>query len=78
MAKWSVNDILNFTKFLTRKNQAGGISAKDLFYAWNSEQTALFEDLKGRWQSRNNGKEGQNTGLVENETILTKLTPRLS
>ena len=75
MAKWSVNDILNLTKFLLRKNQSGSISASDLFYSWNSEQTAFFEDLKGRWQARNNGKTGQNTGLIENQTILTKLTP---
>lgn len=75
MANWSVNDILNLTKFLMRKNQSGSISAKDLFYAWNSEQTAFFQDLVGRWQARSNGKSGQNTGLIENETILTKLTP---
>jgi len=75
MAKWTVNDILNLTKFLMRKNQSGSISAKDLFYAWNSEQTAMFQDLTGRWQARNTGKSGQNTGLIENETILTKLTP---
>lgn len=75
MAKWNINHIYEFTQFLTRKNQSGDISDMDLFYAWNGEQTAYFEDLKGRWQNRNNGKSGQNTGLVENETILTKLTP---
>lgn len=75
MAKWDVNNIFELTKFLTRKNQSGGISAKDLFNAWNSEQSAMFEDLKGRWQSHSNGKSGMNTGLIENETILTKLTP---
>lgn len=75
MAKWSANDILEYTKFLLRKNQSGGISASNLFYAWNSEQTAMYEDLKGRWQKNNNGKSGQNTGLIENETILTKLAP---
>lgn len=75
MAKWNVNDILNLTKFLLRKNQSGSISASDLFYSWNSEQTAFFEDLKGRWQARSNGKSGANTGLIENQTILTKLTP---
>ncbi len=75
MATWTVNDILNLTKFLLRKNQSGSVSAKDLFYAWNSEQTAFFQDLTGRWQARNAGKSGQNTGLIENETILTKLTP---
>lgn len=34
-----------------------------------------MSDLLGRFQNRNNGKTGNNTGLVENETILTKLTP---
>ena len=72
---WSVNDIFSLTKFLLRKNQSGSISASNLFYAWNSEQTSFFQDLAGRWQNRNNGKSGQNTGLIENETILTKLAP---
>jgi len=72
---WDVNDILNLTKFLTRKNQSGSISAKDLFYAWNSEQTAFFQDLLGRWQARAMSKTGVNTGLIQNETILTKLSP---
>ena len=72
---WSVNDILLFTQFLLRKNQSASITAKNLFYAWNSEQSSYFDDLKGRWESRNNGKEGNNTGLLNNETILTALTP---
>lgn len=75
MAVWNVNDIYSLTKFLMRKNQSGNVSPQDLFYAWNSEQTSFFQDLAGRWQSRNNGKSGQNTGLIENETILTKLAP---
>lgn len=72
---WSVNDIMNLTKFLLRKNQAGSISATDLFYVWNQEQASYISDLLGRFQKVNNGKEGANTGLIENETILTKLTP---
>jgi len=75
MAKWSVDDIYNFTKFLLRKNQSGTLSASNLFYSWNSEQIAFFEDLKGRWQARNMGKTGPNIGLIEDETILTKLDP---
>jgi hypothetical protein len=75
MAIWSVNDIKNLTQILVRKNQSNYISPQDLFYQWNSEQTAYFQDLTGRWQARNNGKTGANTGLLENETIMTKLTP---
>lgn len=72
---WGVNDLYEFVKRLIRKNQAGGVSANDIFYFWNSEQTAYISDLLGRFQRINNGKEGNNTGLIENETILTKLTP---
>jgi hypothetical protein len=72
---WNTDQIFGFTKFLIRKNQAGGISASDLFYAWNAEQSAYQSDLLGRFQAKNNGKSGQETGLVENETIMTKLTP---
>lgn len=72
---WSTDDILNFTKFLTRKNQSASIRAKDLFYAWNGEQSAYFNDLRGRWEKMNNEKTGNNTGLINNETILTSLTP---
>jgi hypothetical protein len=72
---WTTDDILNFTKFLTRKNQSASISAGDLFYAWNSEQRAYHQDLLGRWQNRNNGKSGMNTGLVQNETIINQLAP---
>lgn len=72
---WSVDNIYKFAQFLIRKNQAGGISANDLFYAWNSEQKMYQSDLLGRFQARSNGKLGSNTGLIENETILTKLAP---
>lgn len=72
---WNVNDVYNSLKFWLRQNQSGSISDSNLFYAWNTEQTTYYEDLKGRWQSRSNGKSAMNTGLIENETILTKLTP---
>ncbi len=75
MAKWTTNNILEFTLFLTKKNQSSSISAKDLFYAWNSEQSAYHQDIVGRWQNRNNGKTGINTGLIMNKTILTQLSP---
>jgi hypothetical protein len=72
---WSVNQILGLQKFLVRKNQAGGISAGDFFNSWNLEQYAMHEDLLGHWQNRSNGKTGQNTGLIQDETILIKLAP---
>lgn len=71
---WSVNDILNLTKYLVRKNQAGSISATDLFYIWNTEQNMYHTDIVGRWQARANGKTGNNTGLIQNETILGELS----
>lgn len=72
---WSTNDIFSFLKFLLRKNQAGSISATDYFYAWNSEQASTHEDLLGKWQNRANGKTGVNIGLIQDETMLTKLAP---
>lgn len=72
---WTTNDILELTKFLTKKNQSASISASNLFYSWNSEQSAYHQDLVGRWQNRNNGKSGVNTGLIMNKTILTQLAP---
>lgn len=72
---WTVNDILKLVQKLTRKNQSGSISAEDLFYMWNSEQLMYFNDIIGRWEARSNGKSGQNTGLILNETILTDLAP---
>ena len=72
---WNVDQIYEFQRKLVRKNQAGTISATDFFYTWNSEQTQYFKDLKGRFQARNNGKTGANTGLIENETIETILSP---
>jgi hypothetical protein len=72
---WSVNDIFELVKKLTRKNQAGAISAGDLFYMWNSEQMMYFQDLVGRWQKMSDGKSGALTGLITNETILGDLSP---
>ena len=72
---WNTDQIYSYLKYQLRKNNAGGISAGDFFNAWNSEQSALHSDLLGRWQKNSNSKEGANTGLIENETIMTKLTP---
>lgn len=75
MAVWDVNKIFLLQKFLLRKNQSGSISATDFFNAWNTEQNAYFNDLLGKWQNRNNGKTGPQTGLIMNETIMTQLAP---
>lgn len=71
----SVDYLYNFSLKLIRKNQAGGLKSNDFEFHWNDAQSAYMDDLLGRFQLRNNGKEGNNTGLIENETILTKLTP---
>lgn len=70
-----MDTIYGYVRFLIRKNQSGSISSTEFFYAWNSQQTQYFKDLKGRFQARNTGKEGGNTGLIENETIETILSP---
>jgi hypothetical protein len=72
---WSVDTIYGCLRFLLNKNQAGGISATDFFYAWNIEQYAYHEDLVGKWEARANGKGGINTGLIQNEVTMTKLLP---
>ncbi len=72
---WSTNDLMNFFRFHLRKNQAGGISATDLFYAWNTEQAMYHNDIVGRWQKGNIAKTGINTGLIQNETVRTELAP---
>ena len=72
---WTVDDIYKLTRFLTKQNQSGSISATDLCLAWNTEQHAFQSDLLGKWQNRNNGKTGANTGLVLNETVSTLLAP---
>src|ERR1700761_8704656 len=72
---WSVDQIYSFTKFLVNKYQSNTISAESLFYAWNSQQRMYISDLIGRFQRNNNGKGAANTGLIENEVILTKLLP---
>lgn len=72
---WSVNDIYNYTKFLTNKNQAGGISSTDLFNAWNGEQAMIHQDVVGRWQKQSNTKTGIMSGLVEDEVTISMLAP---
>lgn len=71
----SVDYIYNFTLGLIRKNQSGGLKQTDFCYFWNDSQGAYQDDLLGRFQGRSNTKEGANTGLIEDETIIAKLTP---
>lgn len=72
---WSVDNIYSYTRFLTNKNQAGSISATDLFNAWNAEQSQYHQDLVGRWQKQNNTKTGIMSGLVEDEITISALAP---
>lgn len=71
----SVDYIYTFSLKLIRKNQAGGLSSLEFAQHWNDAQATYQDDLLGRFQARNTGKEGDNTGLIENETILQKLSP---
>lgn len=71
----SVDYLYGFTLKLIRKNQAGGLSATEFGYFWNDAQSSYMDDLLGRFQPRANTKEGINTGLIEDETIIAKLTP---
>lgn len=72
---FSVDYIFKFTLDLIKKNQAGGLGNVDFQFKWNDESLSYQSDLLGRWQARNNGKTGANTGLIEDETILQKLSP---
>src|SRR5690349_1672149 len=71
----SIDTLYKTILFLIRKNQSASLTSTQFGYLWNQEQAAYQDDLLGRFQARNNGKEGSNTGLIQNETILTKLTP---
>jgi len=72
---WDVNDLYKFMQFLINKNQAGNVNPQQFFYTWNSEQRSYMDDLLGRFQNRGNQKTGNNTGLIEDQTILQKLSP---
>jgi hypothetical protein len=67
--------IYQFTLGLIRKNQSAGLRVQDWQYFWNDAQGSYEDDLLGRFQGRTNTKEGANTGLIEDETIIAKLTP---
>lgn len=67
--------IYQFTLNLIRKNQAGPLASIEWARHWNDAQATYQDDLVGRFQPRANGKSGMNTGLIENRTILQKLSP---
>ena len=70
----SVDYIYRFSLDLILKNQSGGLKSTAFANHWNDAQSTYFDDLVGRFQARNNGKEGANTGLILDETILQKLS----
>lgn len=69
----STDYIYKFALRLIKKNQSGGLSSTEFETHWNGMQYSFQEDLLGRWQARNNGKTGVNTGLIEDETVIQKL-----
>lgn len=71
----SIDYLYTFALKLIRKNQSGSLSAHEFNQHWNDAQSSYFDDLVGRFQARNNGKEGINTGLIQNKTLLQKLAP---
>jgi hypothetical protein len=71
----TVDYCYQFVLDLMRKNQSGGLKSTTFQYFWNDSQAAYQDDLLGRFQARSNTKEGANTGLIEDETIIAKLTP---
>lgn len=70
----TVDYLYQFSLKLIKKNQAGGLSSLEFALHWNDAQGSYQDDLLGRFQLRSNGKSGANTGLIENETILQKLS----
>ena len=71
----TIDYLYKFGLALMKKNQAGGLSATEFGFQWGDAQNSYMSDLLGRFQARSNGKEGNNTGLIQNETIMTKLNP---
>lgn len=71
----SVDFLYQYTLNLIKKNQAGSLSSTEWARHWNDSQSAYMDDMLGRFQSRANGKTGMNTGMIENETIESKLAP---
>lgn len=70
----STDYLYKFCLDLILKNQSGGLKSTAFANHWNDAKSTYFDDLVGRFQARNNGKEGAQTGLIENETIIQKLS----
>ena len=70
----TVDYLYSYCLNLIKKNQAGSLGSVEWARHWNGESNAYQDDLLGRFQVRSNGKAGVNTGLIENETILQKLS----
>lgn len=71
----NVDYLYKFALRLMKKNQAGGLTSTEFADHWNDAQGSYQDDLAGRFQLRANGKTGMNTGLIQDETILQKLSP---
>ncbi len=71
----SVDYLYKFSLDLILKNQSGGLKSTAFANHWNDAQSTYFDDMVGRFQARNVGKEGANTGLLLDETVLQKLSP---
>ena len=71
----SVDYLYRYALALIRKNQSSSLSSTEFGYFWNDAQNAYMGDLLGRFQNRNNGKSGNNTGIIQNAEILTLLSP---
>jgi len=71
----SIDYCYKFVLDLMNKNQAGSIGNEKFERFWDDESSSYQDDMLGRFQARNNGKTGSNTGLIEDETILQKLSP---
>ncbi len=72
---WTTQQLWGFTTTLLNKPQSGNLTPTMFFYAFNSQQRLYMSDIIGRFQARNTGKAGVNTGLILNEVDLTKLSP---
>lgn len=70
-----IDYLYSFAQKLIRKNQSGSLSATEFGMHWNDASDSYFDDLVGRFQRNTVGKSGPNTGLIENKTILQKLSP---
>ena len=71
----SVDYLYKFYLKLTRYNQSAKTASTEFAVHWNDASGSYMDDMLGRFQARNNGKTGNNTGLIQDETIMQKLSP---